>query len=94
MLSVQGGSVHLEPKNVEELGKSPGAGLVDPLAALFEGRILDAVSDSVATSLPATEAQDLGVVQLRAETTAVSGRDSTLVVDGKLLVKPPDGTRK
>ncbi len=90
-LQVQGGAVRLVAKRVEDLGKSPGAGLVDPLAALFEGKILEAITDSVTRSLPATQRQDLGVVQLRAETTAVSGRDGTLVVDGSLLVRSPDG---
>ncbi len=88
-LSAKGGAIHLAPTRVEELGKSAGAGLVDPLAALFEGKILEAITQSVAQTLPATRAQDLGVVQLRAETTGVSGADGTLVVDGKLLVRAP-----
>jgi hypothetical protein len=89
-LTVKGGSIELTPSNVEELAHSPGAGLVDPLAALFEGQILQAITRSVAQTLPASRSQDLGVVQLRAETRAVSGRNQTLVVDGKLLVRAPD----
>ena len=93
-LQVQSGKLKLVAKRVEELGKSPGAGLVDPLAALFEGRILEEITDAVSQSLPATQRQDLGVVQLRAETTTVSGRDGTLVVDGKLVVRAPDGAKE
>jgi hypothetical protein len=89
-LAVKGGAIQLVPSRVEELGKSPGAGLVDPLAALFEGQILQAITRSVAQTLPGARAQDLGVVQLRAETNLVSGREGTLVVDGKLLVRAPD----
>jgi hypothetical protein len=88
-LVVQGGVVRLVPTRTEELGKSPGAGLVDPIAALFEGRILDAITDSVSQSLPGSTKQDLGMVQLRAETTAVTGQDATLVVDGELVVRGP-----
>ena len=93
-LQVQSGKLKLVAKRVEELGKSPGAGLVDPLAALFEGRILEEITDAVSQSLPATQRQDLGVVQLRAETTTVSGRDGTLVVDGQLVVRAPDGAKE
>lgn len=89
-LKVEGGDVRLVAKDVEELGHSPGAGLVDPLAALFQGQILEAITDAVTRSLPATQRQDLGIVQLRAETTGVAGRDGTLVVDGKLVVRSPD----
>lgn len=92
-LQVDGGALRLVAKRVEDLGKSPGAGLVDPLAALFEGKILEAITDSITRSLPATQRQDLGVVQLRAETTAVSGRDDMLVVDGRLVVRAPDASK-
>lgn len=92
-LSVTGGALQLVPKRVEELGKSAGAGLVDPLAALFEGEILNAITRSVSQTLPATRAQDLGIVQLRAETTSVSGREGALVVDGKLIVRAPDPSK-
>ncbi|MFN7144531.1 MAG: hypothetical protein ACK4YP_12205 [Myxococcota bacterium] len=90
-LQVQGGVVRMVAKRTEELGHSPGAGLVDPLAALFEGRILEEITGAVTQSLPSVQKQDFGAVQLRAETNSVSGRDGTLVVDGKLMVKSPTG---
>ncbi len=89
-LSVQGGAIQLVPKRTEELAHSVGAGIVDPLAILFEARILEAITNAVAQSLPASQAQDLGVVRMRAETTAVHGRDGTLIVDGTLVIRAPE----
>ena len=37
--------MRLKPDDVKETAKSPGAALADPLAALFEGHILDVVAD-------------------------------------------------
>jgi hypothetical protein len=89
-LSVEGGKVKLTAKRTEDIGHSRGAGLVDPLAALFQGVILESITDSVSQSLPATQRQDLGMVQLRAETTRVVGSNGALVVDGTLRVRAPD----
>ena len=45
----------------------------------------------MAQSLPATQRQDLGMVRLRADTSAVTGAADALVVDGTLTVKRPAG---
>jgi hypothetical protein len=90
-LAVEDRQVKLVPSRTEPLGASPGAGLVDPLAALFEGKILETITSSVAQSLPATQRQDLGMVRLRADTSAVTGAADALVVDGTLTVKRPAG---
>lgn len=89
-VEIKNGKVKMTASRVDPLGASPGAGLVDPLAALFEGKILEAITDSVAQSFPASQSQDLGVVQLKAETNAVTGRNNTLIADGALIVRAPE----
>lgn len=88
-LAIVGGKLKLSPEGVTETGHSPGAGLVDPLAALFQGKVLEAISDAFARSLPASRAEDLGSVRLRAAAKQVTGRDGTLVVDGTIAVQSP-----
>lgn len=85
-LAVDGGKVRLKPDSVAETARSPGAAFADPLAALFEGKILDVVADGIDRTLPGQAAQDLGAVKLGARVTSVSGTADTLVVDADLEV--------
>lgn len=79
-LEVANGQLELKPEKVTEAGKSPGAGLIDPLAALFEGMILRTVRDAMMQSLPAHTSQSVGEVELGATVTGVEGRDGALIV--------------
>jgi hypothetical protein len=64
---VAGGKLSLAPREVTEGPKSPGAALVDPLAALAEGLILDAIEDAVQTSLPLHGQEKIGEAAVRVE---------------------------
>ena len=88
-VKVERGKVVLAPKRAKETGQSKGAGLVDPLVALFEGKVLEAVTGALDRSLPASHSEDLGMVRLQAAASHVSGRDGTVTIDGTLDVSPP-----
>ena len=92
-LRIDDGKLVLTPDDVSEIAQSAGAGLVDPLAALFEGQVLAAIERAVGQSLPASRNEDLGVVRMRAAARSVQGRDGTLTVDGVLEVRPPSKAR-
>jgi hypothetical protein len=87
-LGLQDGKLRLAADDVVEVGRSPGAGLVDPLAAIFEGRVLQAIEDAVQQSLPAARAEKVGAVRFAAAARSVVGKDGTLTIEGALDVKP------
>jgi hypothetical protein len=87
-LRVQDGKLRLSADDVVETAHSPGAGLVDPLAALFEGQVLAAIESSLQQSLPAAHAERFRNVEFRAAVRDVSGADGTLLVHAALDVKP------
>jgi hypothetical protein len=87
-IRVDDGKIRLKPSSVVETAQSPGAGLADPLALLFEGKILDAVADGIAQSVPGQKGADVGGARVRADITRVVGQDDTLVVDATLRVVP------
>ncbi len=76
----------LTPKTVVEVAQSPGAELADPIAALFESAILDAIASGLDRSLPAARREDVGAVGLRAVASQVRGENDTLIVEGELRV--------
>ena len=85
-LEVVENKLKLTPRVITEVAQSPGAELADPLAALFESKILDAIAAGLDRSLPAASRQDLGQVGLRALAKSVRGEHDTLVVEGELRV--------
>jgi hypothetical protein len=89
-LAIEGGKLRMKADDVAEIAQSPGAGIVDPLAALFEGQVLSAIEESVQQSLPAAHAQRVGDVRFRAAARSVSGKDGTLTVEAALDVKPAE----
>ncbi len=89
-LSVQRGKLRLEPGSVNEVEASPNAELVDPLAALAQSQILEAIADNLAQTLPVAESTKLGGVKLRAVATGVRGASGTLILDAALRVPGAD----
>lgn len=86
-LVIEDGNLRLKPQNVDEGAKSRGAGLVDPLAALFEGTILSTVEKGMRQSLPGSHHQNLGDgVQVNSVLSQVEGKDGALIVRGKISV--------
>ena len=58
-MSLEGGKLTLRSDDVTQTGTSPGAGLVDPIAALMQGKILDIIASAVNTSIPTSRTQDI-----------------------------------
>lgn len=87
-LAVERGRVKLAARDAAETAQSAGAGLVDPLAALFEGRVLDAVVDNLHGALPARHAAQAGEVAVTARVRGVEGRDGALVATTELVLEP------
>lgn len=86
-IRVENGQVKLRPEDVSEGDKSQGAGLVDPLAALFEGTILSTIEEGMRQSLPATRSEKLsGGVRLASELTAVEGSGGALIARARIAV--------
>lgn len=78
--------LHLEATRADVVASSPGALLVDPLAALFQSRILDAIVDAMDRSLPAATQQKISGVAFDAKATGARGLDDALRVYGTLDV--------
>lgn len=84
---IEKGNIKFKPEKVTEGAKSPGAGLVDPLAALFEGTILNTVEKGLRQSMPASRTQDLGGgVRLSSEVSGVRGQNGAVLVQGTIAV--------
>lgn len=82
-------SVRLVPKSSVEGDKSKGAGLVDPIALLAEGAILDTVEDGIAQTLPSGEKTGVGEQELSLRATSVRGADGALLIVGGLSLGAP-----
>jgi len=93
--AVSGGELSLAAQQATEGEKSQGAGLVDPIALLAEGRILEAITDGLKAAVPASTALDIGGEQLRARVREVQGDRGALVLSGELeAVQAQDGARR
>jgi hypothetical protein len=79
--------LRLEAKTAEETAASPGALLVDPIAALFQAKILDAIVNAMDRSLPAQTKQRVAGVALAAKMTTARGISEALHVYGTLDVE-------
>lgn len=88
-LAIKRKKLTLTATGATEVAQSPRAELVDPLAALFEGKILDAIVAGVQQSLPAKTTQSVGAVQLTAAARDARGEGGDLVVTGDLTVTAP-----
>ncbi len=87
-LAIENGKLRLrtDERLVKQVASSPGAGLADPLAALFQAKILEAIATNLDRTLPAAHKESLGVVGLKATATQVSGLAHTLLLGGELRV--------
>ncbi len=86
-LAISKGKVSLRATSAEEVAQSRGAVLVDPLAAIAEGAILDAVEVAITTSLPASTDTHLAGTQVKVELDAITGRPDAIEVQGSLVAK-------
>lgn len=80
----------LSATDARETGASPGAIFVDPIAALFQSKILDAIVDAMDRSLPAQAEQRVAGVGMQAKATEARGLDDALHLYGSLEVVQPE----
>lgn len=88
-LAIQDGKIRIEPMKVIQIASSPGAEWADPLAALAQAQILDAIASNLQRKLPASK-PGLGGMRLRAVATGVRGMGETLLVEGQLRSQGKD----
>lgn len=82
--SLARGRVHLEAEEVFPLEASPGAGEVDLLPAMGQGRVLDAVANALNTAIPIARAQDIQGVRTIWSLTGLVQQGEDLVVEGSV----------
>jgi hypothetical protein len=92
-LELVDGSITLQPVDVAETGKSLGAGLVDPLATLAKGRILDSISEAATQALPGEKSLDGKRMSIQASVTKLKGVNDNLVLVGEAEVLRPTEAR-
>ena len=90
----ENGRVVLEPKDVRQTGQSPGAVLVDPLAALAEGHILDGMARALQTSVPTTSSQDVGGAPMTVRIDTAWGAGALVSLKGTLDTGAKAPTKK
>lgn len=93
-VTIDGARIQLTPTEVEERGKSPGAVLVDPLAALGHGVILKAIEDSLETSLPGIHKSRTGARLAEVRIQEVDGTGAMLRLGGSLAFKDAPPVKK
>jgi hypothetical protein len=74
----------LEADAAEEVGKSPGAGLADPLALIAERKILDAIVDNLQQAVPGARRASIRGLKVAAVTKDFSGEGEAVVLRGTL----------
>lgn len=87
-VKVEKAKLRLVAREANEVGQSRGAGLVDPLAALFEGRILEAVVDQLDAAIPGQQAAAAGPVKVVGRVRTVDGREGQLYARLDVEAKP------
>ena len=86
-MRVRGRKIELEGEKAHEVSKSRGAGLADPIALLAEGRILEAIVDSLKQVVPGSRSAAIGDHKLKAVTQEIKGIDSELVLTGVMKLE-------
>ena len=85
--------IKLKAEDVREDGKSKGAVLADPLAALGEGIILRAIENSVAAAIPTSQAATSRGIKTTVTVTDLSGAtDGVLTLRGTLTAGEAKGS--
>ncbi len=75
------------PEHVEELGHSRRAKVVDPLAMLAEGLLLEAVAQGTMQALPTPRKTQVGEQMVQLDITTVLGAEGVLWLAGKATAK-------
>ncbi|TVQ90097.1 MAG: hypothetical protein EA397_14190 [Deltaproteobacteria bacterium] len=80
----------MEAVEAREVDRSKGARLVDPLAALAEGRILHAVERAVTTTLPGGQEGRVAGADVAVSITRLTGERRTLTAGGTSTITASD----
>ncbi len=94
VLSASPHRIRFLPEHVEELGHSRRARMVDPLAMLAEGRLLEAVSQGCMQALPTPKNTQVGAQRVQLDITQVQGAEGVLWLAGKATAKRQKGAPK
>ncbi len=86
-LEVEDQQIKLEPSDVVELDHSRGAGLVDPLALLAKGIILDAIEDALQIARPAKLQEPIGGAKLVLTVDRAQGGSGALSLQGSAEIQ-------
>ena len=87
-LVVNGKKVIATAKEIEPFGASPGAFLADPLAALAQSRVLEALSDGVSAPFdPKIEHQDAHITSI-VRVRTIEESEGVVKIEGTLKVEP------
>lgn len=88
-MAIDGGKLQLTPRDVRQTDASPNAGLVDPIAALLQGKILDVISSAINTSVPTSRTQDIQGTRSTWEILLLNRSEQDLLMVGRATF---DGT--
>jgi hypothetical protein len=91
-VGAEGGSAVLTPEEVIEGEDSPGALVVDLLALLSRGKILEAISDAVNQSIPLPDEQKIGDFTLEVTLGTLNGSSDALAVVGTARLQGSGGS--
>lgn len=83
-LGVEKRKLTLSATGAEEVDKSKGAGLADPIALLAERRILEAITDNLQQAVPGAKRTSASGLTVKAVSTAFVGEGDALVLRGTL----------
>jgi len=83
--------IELTPERVIEGEQSPGAVFSDPLAALGEGRIIEAIEGALAITLPSSQSATVGGLDTDVAVEALESGGTSLYATGSLRVKAKAG---
>lgn len=81
-LGIEGDRIQLAADEVVQVEASPGAGFVDPLAALAKGMILEAVADAVSAGVPSSFKTAVGDKPLRIRIQSLTAEGDDVLVVG------------
>jgi len=91
-VAVDGNQFSFQPEDARKLRSSAGAAFADPLAALGQGVILQAIEQALETTLPATHRDDTEGLRTRVATKSLTGARGVVTAEGRLIIKPvPEG---
>ena len=79
--------IAITANDVQKVDTSPGAALVDPLAALGQSLILKVVEEALTTTIPAAADHQQGEATLAIRIQGIRGLDDAITINGVVKAK-------